>query len=248
VLVSGRRELDTALRSVSGPCGRVLAHRHSSFLSQPPRAVDRQRKLGSLRQHLLGVVGIERDPSAAVLSGCLETRRGALGGAWAQCGAVIWEWLARSRRRRAVRKNADRRIPIGTTPKREHLSHFPTSFSDRLGLCTRLYSPQRTQPTDRGTARFDQHRRHETREDDPTRRLVRRRSAQLSRLTWPALMRCRRELDAREGDVYEVSYPLGGKGGLSERLCSEVKGNRRGSIRDRGTLETLELCRGAPPS
>ncbi len=91
----GARELDPALRAVPELAVALLEHRPPS--GYPPTAgavLDRDTAWLAFAQHVLGLVGIERDPQAAVLSWLSSsTAEVALAGAGTGVTQSFWPWL-----------------------------------------------------------------------------------------------------------------------------------------------------------
>ena len=91
----GARELDPALRAIPELAVALLEHRPPS--GYPPTAgavLDRDTAWLAFAQHVLGLVGIERDPEAAVLSWLSSsTAEVALAGVGTAVTQSFWQWL-----------------------------------------------------------------------------------------------------------------------------------------------------------
>ena len=140
----GARELDPALRAIPELAVALLEHRPPS--GYPPTAgavLDRDTAWLAFAQHVLGLVGIERDPEAAVLSWLSSsTAEVALAGVGTAVTQSFWQWL-------------DERAGVVASFGSALLTSGRGREAIALGLCARLLLDASDAATARVHGRFD---------------------------------------------------------------------------------------------
>jgi len=227
----GARELDPALRSVPDLAAALLEHRPSSGYTPTAGVVlDRDTAWLAFAQHVLGLVGIERDPQAAVLSWLSSTTAEvALGGVGTSVAQSFWEWLG---------ERAGVVAPFGRTLLASGRGREATA----LGLCTRLLLDAKDAATARVHGRFDHIVGMKLDDDAPLVALAEaaERSAQPADLARSDAMVG--ELDAREIVYRSAHIPLGLEGRLERAGAAMLTAIDDPSVlADAGA--TLDFCR-----
>ena len=136
--------IDPALRAVPELAAALLEHRPQSGYSPTPGTVlDRDTGWLAFCQHVLGLVGLEQDPQAAVLSWLSSnTAEVALTGVATSLAEAFWEWLGE-------------RAGVVATFSSALLVSGRGREATALGLCARLLLDAKDAATARIHGRFD---------------------------------------------------------------------------------------------
>jgi PglZ domain len=140
----GAQVVDPALRAVPELATALLEHRPPSGYSPTAGAVlDRETAWLAFGQHVLGLVGVEQDPQAAVLSWLSSnTAEVALVGVPTNLTQSFWNWL-------------EERAGVVATFASTLLTSGRGREATALGLCARLLLDANDSPTARVHGRFD---------------------------------------------------------------------------------------------
>jgi hypothetical protein len=140
----GAQGVDPALRIVPELAAALLEHRPpSGYQPTAGTVLDRDTAWLAFAQYALGLVGIERDPQAAVLSWLSSnTAEVALAGVATNLAQSLWQWL-------------DERAGVVATFGSTLLASGRGREATALGLCARLLLDAKDAPTARVHGRFD---------------------------------------------------------------------------------------------